>query len=105
MGDITPTVTTTERGPLMLRLRLSQRLSTVITVTPMVWDTTSAMLAMATLVCPTLMEALPPPTLPWDTLWLTPPASYPLLQRGCLHQLPGCRRPLLDCQHCRGNIK
>ena len=59
----------------MLRLRLSQRLSTVITVTPMVWDTTSAMLVMATLVCPTLMEALPPPTLPWDTLWLTPPAE------------------------------
>merc|ERR1719507_1689981 len=73
--DITPMVTTTARGPLMLSPRL--RLSMAIMVTLTVWATTLAMLAMlAMLDTPTLMAMeSPPPTPPWDTLWPTLPAE------------------------------
>merc|ERR1719500_2256724 len=49
--DITPMVTTTARGPLMLRPspRLRLRLSMAITDTLTVWDTTLAMLVTDTL--------------------------------------------------------
>merc|ERR1712141_349716 len=62
--DITPTVTTTERGPLMLRLmlRLIPRLSMATTGTLTVWDTTWAMLDTATLATPSLMVGSLPPT-------------------------------------------
>merc|ERR1711997_377127 len=71
-------VTTTERDLPMLRLRLSQRHSTVIMVTPTVWATTLAMLDMAMLVTPSLMAMeLPPPTLPSDTPWPTLPVESP----------------------------
>merc|ERR1712226_707329 len=78
--DITLMVTTTERDLPMLRLRprLSQRHSMVIMVTPTVWDTTLAMLDMATLVTPMpLMVESPPPTLPSDTPWPTLPEESP----------------------------
>merc|ERR1719166_723608 len=66
-------VITMERDPpmLRLRLRLTQRHSMVIMVTLTVWATTLAMLDMAMLVTPSLMEESPPPTLPSDTLWPT----------------------------------
>merc|ERR1719174_3163373 len=83
--DITPMVTTTARGPLMLMLspRLRLRLSMAITDTLTVWDTTLAMLVTDTLDTPTLpMVESPPPTLLWVTPWptlpvesLTPPTS------------------------------
>merc|ERR1719151_257437 len=66
--DITPMVTTTARGPLMLRLSPRLRLSMAITDTLTVWDTTLAMLAMLVTPTPMAMES-PPPTPPWDTLW------------------------------------
>merc|ERR1711997_542593 len=67
--DITPTVTTTERGPLMLRLmlRLIPRLSMATTATLTVWDTTWAMLDTATLATPLLMVGSLPPMLPLAT--------------------------------------
>merc|ERR1719500_1298894 len=46
--DITPMVTTTARGPLMLRLRLSMAIMVTLTV----WDTTLAMLVTDTLDIP-----------------------------------------------------
>merc|ERR550525_2334258 len=73
--DITPTDTSTARGPPMLRLRLrpSPRLSMATTATLTVLATTLAMLATATLATPSLMvlESLPPtpPSVtPWPTL-------------------------------------
>merc|ERR1719362_2769061 len=76
--DITPMVTTTARGPLMLMLSPRLRLSMAITDTLTVWDTTLAMLVTDTL--PTVES--PPPTLLWVTPWptlpvesLTPPTS------------------------------
>merc|ERR1739840_25707 len=67
--DITPTDTTTERGPPMLRLRLrpSPRLSMATTVTLTVLATTLAMLATPLLM---VLESLPPtPSVtPWPTL-------------------------------------
>merc|ERR1719412_393898 len=78
--DITPMVTTMERDPpmLRLRLRLTQRHSMVIMVTLTVWATTLAMLDMAMLVIPSLMAMeSPPPTLPSDTPWPTLPEESP----------------------------
>merc|ERR550525_769734 len=60
-------LTTTERDPPMLRLRLTQKHFMDIMVTLTVWATTSAMLVMDTPVTPSPTVELPPPTLPWDT--------------------------------------
>merc|ERR1719222_108217 len=76
--DITPMVTTTARGPLMLRLSPRLRLSMAITDTITVWDTTLAMLVTDTLDIPTLpMVESPPPTPPLDTPWPTLLAESP----------------------------
>merc|ERR1719150_2020698 len=78
--DITPMVTTMERDPpmLRLRLRLTQRHSMVIMVTLTVWATTLAMLDMAMLVTHSLMAMeSPPPTLLLDTPWPTLPGESP----------------------------
>merc|ERR1712050_374008 len=80
--DITPTeptVTTTERGPLMLRLRLRliPRLSMATTGTLTVWDTTWAMLVTATLATPSLMVGSLPPMLPLATPLPTQPEVSP----------------------------
>merc|ERR1739842_207129 len=71
--DITPTDTSTARGPPMLRLRLrpSPRLSMATTVTLTVLATTWAMLATATLATPSLMVESLPPTPPSVTPWPT----------------------------------
>merc|ERR1739840_28525 len=73
--DITPTDTSTARGPPMLRLRLrpSLRLSMATTVTLTVLATTWAMLATATLATPSLMVESLPPTPPSVTPWPTLP--------------------------------
>merc|ERR1719178_514282 len=61
--DITPMVTTTARGPLMLMPSPRLRLSMAITDTLTVWDTTLAMLVTDTLDTPTLpVESPTPPT-------------------------------------------
>merc|ERR1719242_77126 len=74
--DITFMVlTTTERDP--PRLRLTQKHFMDIMVTLTVWATTSAMLVMDTPGTPSPMVELPPPTLPWDTPWPTPPGVSP----------------------------
>merc|ERR1712141_96547 len=56
-------LTTTERDPPMLRLRLTQKHFMDIMVTLTVWATTSAMLVMDTPVTPSPTVELPPPTL------------------------------------------
>merc|ERR1719460_2507038 len=71
--DITPMVTTTARGPLMLMLSPRLRLSMAITDTLTVWDTTLAMLVTDTLDTPTLPWVTPWPTLPVESP--TPPTS------------------------------
>merc|ERR1719237_1320532 len=71
--DITPMVTTTARGPLMLMLSPRLRLSMAITDTLTVWDTTLAMLVTDTLDTPTLLWVTPWPTLPVESP--TPPTS------------------------------
>merc|ERR1719336_1478306 len=77
--DITPMVTTMERDPpmLRLRLRLTQRHSMLTMVTLTVWATTLAMLDMAMLVTPSLMEESPPPTLLLGTPLPTLPGESP----------------------------
>merc|ERR1719278_1247676 len=70
-------LTTTERDPPMLRLRLTQKHFMDIMVTLTVWATTSAMLVMDTPVTPLPTVELPPPMLPWDTPWPTPPGVSP----------------------------
>merc|ERR1719178_425258 len=74
--DITPMVTTTARGPLMLMLSPRLRLSMAIMDTLTVWDTTLVMLAMLATPTPMAMES-PPPTPPLDTLWPTLLAESP----------------------------
>merc|ERR1719220_3051223 len=76
--DIMFTVlTTTEKAPPMLRLRLTQKHFMDIMVTLTVWATTSAMLVMDTPVTPSPTVELLPPTLPWDTPWPTLPEVSP----------------------------
>ena len=127
--DITfmvPMVTTTERGPLMLRLmlRLSPRLSMATTVTLTVsldpvkafqspknrtsfvqlWTPRSGIQPG---LCRIRLRWIPLRSLRWNRRHQRCPGtrrglhrrgSHPLLQRRGLHQLPGSRRPLLDRQ-------
>merc|ERR550517_1327810 len=97
--DITFMVlTTTERDPPMLRLRLTQKHFMDIMVTLTVWATTSAMLVMDTPLPLCLRWNCRHQRCPGTRRGLHCRGCHPLLQRWSLHQLPRCRRPLLDRQ-------